>query len=356
MSDGARLHRPCWIVKTLSWIACVRRGSLWKTLESQANSQLVEQIEPEVRALVVLGRRRWDPVKINVDLLASVPLVQDRLAQFDPLTRSDPDAEVKAISDALEAAIQTLPSLYKNAALDHFGFTDEEPQPMYQEPREDRAAKAWGYAAGWYRRPRKEYFGMQTRQYVIALVTCAFCGIANPIAYIAEREGADADVVIDEPQAKQDAAAPYAFAGEVASMSATMVSRDQDHLEVFWIGPNNEVFYRWWSGNQGWSHKESWAEPPSVSLTAVSQGPGDQILFGLSLDGRVWGRVWELNGQGWYFAGDVEWFDDGEVVYGPLASASRGEGMIELFAFDAEGKPWHRWTEGGMNWSPWTYW
>jgi hypothetical protein len=173
-----------------------------KTLESQANSQLVEQIEPEVRALVVLGRRRWDPVKINVDLLASVPLVQDRLAQLDPLTRSDPDAEVKAISDALEAAIQTLPSLYKNAALDHFGFTDEEPQPMYQEPREDRAAKAWGYAAGWYRRPRKEYFGMQTRQYVIALVTCAFCGIANPIAYIAEREGADADVVIDEPQAR----------------------------------------------------------------------------------------------------------------------------------------------------------
>jgi hypothetical protein len=52
----------------------------------------------------------------------------------------------------------------------------------------------------------------------------------------------------------------------------------------------------------------------------------------------------------------VEWFDDDHVVRGPLASASRGPGMIELFAFDMDGTPWHRWTEGDMNWSPWTYW
>jgi hypothetical protein len=362
MGDGVRLPAPFWYRKCLPWIACVHRGSLWKTLESQTDSQLIKRIEPEIAALAAMGRRRWEPAKINVDLLTSLPLVQDRLAQLDPLARSDPDAEVKAISDALEAAIQTIPRPYKSAALDHFGFTDEEPQPMYQEPREDRAAKAWGYGAGWYRRPRAEYFGMQTRQYVITLATCAFCGITNPIAYIARREGVDAETVPNRPQEDQnptshgvDASnARDAASGELATLGATMVSREPGHLEVFWVGPNNEVFYRWLEDGHDWS-SDSWDEPAAISLTAVSRGPGDEVLFGLSPDGRVWYRVWELNSQGWYAAGDVQWLDD-EIVRGPLASASRGQDMIELFAFDVDGQPWHRWTEGGMNWSPWTHW
>ena len=203
---------------------------------------------------------------------------------------------------------------------------------------------------------------MKPREYVVALVACAFCGIADPIVYIAKREGADAETASDGPQAEQttpdgiDASgATDAFLGELASLSATMVSRDPDHLEVFWLGPNNEVFYKWWEQGRDWS-SDSWAEPAAVSLTAVSREPGDEVLFGLSPDGRVWYFIWELNDQGWHAAGEVQWLDGNEIVRGPLASASRGKDMIELFAFDAAGKPWHRWTEGGMNWSPWTYW
>ena len=203
---------------------------------------------------------------------------------------------------------------------------------------------------------------MKTGEYVITLATCAFCGIADPIAYIAKREGANAEAAPKGPQAGQatsddiDTSDANAFLGELASLGATMVSRDPDHLEVFWIGANNEVFYRWWSGDQGWSREETWVEPAAVSLTAVSRGPGDEMLFGLTPDGQVWCRIWEIGDQGWPTAGDVQWFDDDEIVCGPLASASRGEDTVELLAFDANGRPWHCWTEGDMSFSPWTYW
>jgi hypothetical protein len=236
---------------------------------------------------------------------------------------------------------------------------------LRQGARENLAAKAWGFGGSWYRRPRDEYFGMKTSEYVIALVATAFCGIADPIAYIARREGADAEAATIETRAEQGptsddsldtSTATDAISGGLASLGATMVSREPDHLEAFWIGPNNEVLYRWWQHEHGWSTVDSWAEPAAVSLAAVSRKVGDEILFGLAPDGRVWYRVWEIGAHGWHTAGEVQWFDDDHVVCGPLVTASRGPDMIELFAFDSEGKPWHRWTEGGMNWSPWSYW
>jgi hypothetical protein len=339
-------------------------GTPWKTVESQTDSQLVERIEPEIEALAAKGRRSWDPIEIEIDLLASVPLVQDSLTELNAVAGADPDAKLKAIGSALETAIQTLPNPYRDAALDHFGFTDQSSgDPLRQGVREDQAAKAWGYGGGWYRRRQRKYFGMKTGDYVIALVTCAFCGIADPIAYIAKREGADTEAVPIGPQAEGPASddidpstATDAVSEKLASLGATMVSRDADHLEVFWTGPNNEVFYMWWLESQGWSDVDSWADPAAVSLTAVSRGAGDEILFGLSPDGRVWYRIWEIDDRGWHTAGETQWFDDDHFVRGPLASASRGLDMIELFAFDMDGKPWHRWAEDCMNWSPWTYW
>ncbi len=330
-------------------------------MENQTDSQLVEQIKPKIAALAAKGRRSWEPIEIDFALLTSVRLVQDRLAGLDAADRASPDAELDAIGGALKAAIQSLPDPYRSAALEHFGFSDQGPDKPLQGAREKRAAAKFGKGDGWYRKPNAKYLGMKPGEYVIALAVCAFCGIANPIDYIARREGADVEAVSSGPQTDPDLAsddidATNAAQGEPASLGATMVSRDPDHLEVFWTGPNNEVFYRWWRHRHGWSVDESWDEPAAVSLTAVSREPGDEILFGLSPDGRVWYRIWVLDHRGWHVAGEVEWFDDDHVVRGPLASASRGPDMIELFAFDMDGTPWHRWTEGGMNWSPWTYW
>ncbi len=235
---------------------------------------------------------------------------------------------------AIGAAMRVLPEPFYGAARDHFGFTDTatDEKAIGKVERERLAAYHLGRTTHrWYYQSGRsaDYQGRTPSEYVIALVTYALCGIADPVAYIAKHEEAG-----------------------LASPSATMVSRDPDHLEVFWVGPNNEVFYRWWLEPQGWSSVESWAEPEAVYLAAVSRGPEDQILFGLAPDGRVWYRVWEIDDRGWHVAGTVHWLNG--VVCGPLAAASRGADMIELFAFDIHGKPRHRWTEGGMQWSPWT--
>jgi len=334
-------------------------------VESQIESRLVERIEPEIAALAAQGRRSWDPAQIDVNLIASVPAVQDQLAGLDAVARADPDAKLKGVGSVLEAAIQTLPSRYREAALEHFGYADQRTgEPRSKGDREERAAKKLGKSDRWYRGSSRAHFGMKPSEYVIALAACAFCGIADPIAYIAKREGADAEASPNGPQAEPGLAsddsldgstAAYTPTGELASLGATMVSREPGHLEVFWSGPNHEVFYAWWLDGHGWT-TDSWTDPAAVALTAVSREPGDEVLFGLSPDGRVWYRVWEIGEQGWPAAGETEWFDDGHVVRGPLASASRGPDMIELFAFDIDGKPRHRWTEGGMRWSPWTYW
>lgn len=327
-------------------------GRPWNAVEHQTDSQLVVRIEPKVAALAAKGRHSWEPVEIDIELLTSVPSVQEWLG--DTQARGMPDANLESIAGALEEAIRSLPNPYRDAALEHFGFTEQEASK--QGVREERAAQQLRISPRWYRKPQPKYFGMAPRQYVIALVACAFCGITDPFAYIARREGANEEP--DVPQAEQGPTSGESFytsadaVRESASPSATMVSRDPDHLEVFWVGPENEVLYRWWLPSQGWSEVESWVEPEAVCLAAVSQEQGDEILFGLAPNGRVWYRVWELDHRGWHQAGEVHWLDG--VVRGPLATASRGPGMIELLAFDAQGQPCHCWTEGRMQWVPWT--
>jgi hypothetical protein len=95
----------------------------WKTVASQTNSQLIARIEPKIAALAATGRRAWDPIKIDMDLLTGVPLVQDRLGGLEAEARAHPDAEIEAIAGVLEEGIKSLPNPYRKAALDHFGFT-----------------------------------------------------------------------------------------------------------------------------------------------------------------------------------------------------------------------------------------
>jgi hypothetical protein len=335
-------------------------------VESQIDTQLVARIGPKIVVLAAQGRRSWDPAHLDIELLTSVPSVQKRLAELDTADQADPDAELNAIGDALEAAIKALPNPYREAALEHFGFTDQRSssEPYSKVLREDRAAKKLGSGGRWYRKPHPKYFGMKPGDYVIALVACAFCGIASPIAYIARRESFDTNTMPNRSQVGHSESAEHTagisnaasvISRALASPSATMVSRDPAHLEVFWVGPNNEVLYMWWLREQGWSREDSWTDPAAVSLTAVSRESGDEILFGLAPDGHVWYRIWRIDDRGWHTAGEVQSLGD-DLVRGPLASASRGPDKLELFAFDLDGRPWHRWTEGGMNWSPWTYW
>ena len=69
-------------------------------MERQTDNQLIQRIEPEIGALAAQGYRSWDPAQININLLATVPLVQGRLAELDAAARADPDAKLKTIGSS----------------------------------------------------------------------------------------------------------------------------------------------------------------------------------------------------------------------------------------------------------------
>ncbi len=132
-------------------------------------------------------------------------------------------------------------------------------------------------------------------------------------------------------------------------VSAAACSRELGHMEMFWADHSANVRYRWWLGDEGWSHVERMGEVKADHLAAVS-ADGLEILFGIHGTGQVWYREWVIRSGGHCTAGDVQRLP-GDVV-GPLTGVSRGW-AVELAAWTPDGTPCHLWrtTDG---WTGWT--
>jgi predicted nucleotide-binding protein len=193
-----------------------------------------------------------------------------------------------------------------------------------------------------------------TRAGLRSRLITAGCAVDETSAdYLGVGGGGDFEGCVVEPELVEvDPARPSPQGLAELSGGATGVSRDPDHMELFWIGDDHEVHLRWWLRAHGWSNHHSWDEPKATSLAALSSARGEQMLFGISPHGRVWYRTWEPHKDGWPRAGATQWLEG--TVSGPLAAASRGPGKIELLAFDAGGTPCHCYLEAGGVWSPWT--
>jgi hypothetical protein len=166
----------------------------------------VRQIESAVATYAGAGPLAWRKPKAkpagDVELLLSLPSVQDQLASFDGDLQTDLNAAADAIEAAIRLAIETrLSSPYLDAALEHFGLIahpDLGATPLSLGDREELAAKKLGRTTQrWYTTPGKEHDGLKPRDYVVALVTCALCGIDDPISYIADREQDGAPIEAD---------------------------------------------------------------------------------------------------------------------------------------------------------------
>lgn len=137
--------------------------------------------------------------------------------------------------------------------------------------------------------------------------------------------------------------------GAVFSVSAC--SRGSDHMEVFWTDGSGSVFCRWWHEDSRWSEVDHWDDPAALHVAALSRDKGDELLFGIAPDGRVWMRAWRVDERGWMTAGDPEWLE-GPVV-GPLTAVSRAPWHIELMAWTLDGKQCHRWRHEDR-WTAWS--
>jgi hypothetical protein len=160
-------------------------------VEFELQSQTFEQVRLAVRTFARAGPVEWRMIggkpDSEVELLLSLPFVQEQLASFEGDLAADANAAADAIEAALRRAIDLLPSPYQEAAREHFGFGERELDGAVpdQNEREKRAARKLGRTSHrWYKDPHKEHAGLAPRDYVVALIACVLCGIPNPTAYV----------------------------------------------------------------------------------------------------------------------------------------------------------------------------
>jgi hypothetical protein len=179
-------------------------------LETQLQSQILERAEPVVGAIAASGLRRWRVEPINIEPLFALSLVQAELAAIGTGSETDVDARRDAVDAAIRAAIKRLPEPFYAAAQAHFGADDEGEKPLGKGDREEAAAAVLGRSGRWYVQVGRstKYLDKTPSEYVVALVTCALGGIADPTSHLAQR-------ALSEPSAD----------GEVATQAEALAVR-----------------------------------------------------------------------------------------------------------------------------------
>ena len=157
-------------------------------METQLQSQLFERGETAVGALAAAGLRSWRTRPLDVQVLCELPLVQAQFAQLGAGSEADVDARRDAVELAVIAAIKSLPHPYYTTALEHFGLDDTGAKPLGKGAREKHAAAVLEKGQRWYSEAGRSpaYLDKTPSEYVIALVTAALCGAADPQACVAQ--------------------------------------------------------------------------------------------------------------------------------------------------------------------------
>ncbi|MFN7641533.1 MAG: hypothetical protein ACK5PW_00340 [Burkholderiales bacterium] len=135
------------------------------------------------------------------------------------------------------------------------------------------------------------------------------------------------------------------------------VSRNRDHLDVFVVGNDGCVYTSWWHQGAPWSgFGDAWQNiggvfPPGAPITAVARNPDQLDLFIVGNDGCVYtswwseGATWSGLGNQWRNLGGV--FPAGARV----AAVSRHPDHLDLFITGHDGCVYTCWWHAGGDWS-----
>ena len=159
--------------------------------------------------------------------------------------------------------------------------------------------------------------------------------------------------------------APFTIAPAGSAQIGTgiaVVARNTNHLDVFWIGPNGDVWTQWWDGapGLGWgNHAPFTITAPGMAVAgsavaAVARQPNHLDVFWVGPDGAVWTQWWDAAaGLGWGNHGPFP-VSGGLVAHSAsgLAAVARMPRHLDLFWISANGAVWSQWWDGaqGMSW------
>jgi hypothetical protein len=124
------------------------------------------------------------------------------------------------------------------------------------------------------------------------------------------------------------------------------VSRSTDHLDIFVVGSDGQVWTAAWEPDFGWYHGW-WPIPnigisakPGTSIAAVSHATDCLDIYVVDVNGNVWEANWDPNDvfrpgqwQNW------NWLQGIRAVPGsPVTTARRNTGYVDLFLTDVNGR------------------
>lgn len=145
------------------------------------------------------------------------------------------------------------------------------------------------------------------------------------------------------------------------SSFAAAVSRAPDHIDVFILGNDGQVYTSWWHDGDGWSGLNGWqplggAFEPAARISAVARTADNLDLFSVSGDGNV-RTAWWQEGHAWSGIGNA-WKAIGGTFprVGTVAAVSRTPDLLDLFVTGADGMVYTSWWNTGSDWSGYNGW
>ncbi len=138
------------------------------------------------------------------------------------------------------------------------------------------------------------------------------------------------------------------FSGDLAICSAS-----SDHLQLFGVGTDGQMWSQYWLDAKGWSnwHPLGGKFSPGTNPAAVSRKPGTVEVFCRGLDNAVWQNYWPHpdtgDWSGWF---QIEF---GGQFSGDLAICSASPDHLQLFGVGTDGQMWSQYWLDAKGWSNW---
>jgi hypothetical protein len=138
----------------------------------------------------------------------------------------------------------------------------------------------------------------------------------------------------------------------------SVVARGEEHLDIFIIGLDGQVWTIWWDQNGQWGN---WYPIRGLIVSqgkavAVAARNDDHLdLFVIGDDGRVYSTSWDRDGNRW-----ADWFPVKGTSYWPtfgsqqpIRVVARSEDNLDLFVVGLDGKVWTIWWTSREGWGSW---
>ena len=154
---------------------------------------------------------------------------------------------------------------------------------------------------------------------------------------------------------------PFPIAGPQAGKPGDVaaVSRQREHLDVFWIGPDGGVGSTWWNSglnNGAWNNDFPIAPPGAAqggAITAVARNPQHLDVFWIGPDGGVGSTWWDAGANNGRWNTPFPIAPPGAAQGGAISAVARNPQHLDVFWIGPDGGVGSTWWDAGANNGRW---